>query len=71
MDELLDFTTELNIEIFDQTIETAFSPASPQKKEAESVLVRLKDHPDAWRRVDTILRNTKLRNGKFYALQVL
>lgn len=42
-----------------------------QHQMAQEVLTRLKEHPDAWTRVDTILEYAKNVNTKYYALQIL
>jgi exportin-1 len=38
---------------------------------AQEVLTTLKDHPDAWTRVDTILEYSSNQQTKYYALQIL
>ncbi|KAF9919098.1 Karyopherin transporter [Lobosporangium transversale] len=38
---------------------------------AEQVMTQFQENPDAWRRVDTILENSKDSNTKFFALQIL
>ena len=38
---------------------------------AQQVLTTLKEHPDAWMRVDTILEFSQNQQTKYYALQIL
>ena len=42
-----------------------------QQRMAQEVLTTLKEHPDAWTRVDTILEYSSNQQTKYYALQIL
>jgi len=42
-----------------------------QQRMAQEVLTTLKEHPDAWTRVDTILEYSQNQQTKYYALQIL
>ena len=42
-----------------------------QQRVAQEVLTTLKEHPDAWTRVDTILEFSNNQQTKYYALQIL
>ena len=42
-----------------------------QQRMAQEVLTTLKEHPDAWTRVDTILEYSQSLQTKYYALQIL
>jgi exportin-1 len=42
-----------------------------KQKQAGEVLNNLKEHPDAWTRVDTILEFSQNQQTKYYALQIL
>ena len=42
-----------------------------QQRMAQEVLTTLKEHPDAWTRVDTILEYSQSQQTKYYALQIL
>lgn len=42
-----------------------------QQRVAQEVLTTLKEHPDAWTRVDTILEFSSNQQTKYYALQIL
>jgi len=45
--------------------------ANEQQRMAQEVLTTLKEHPDAWTRVDTILEYSQSQQTKYYALQIL
>ena len=42
-----------------------------QQRQASEVLNVLRDHPDAWTKVDSILEFSKCQETKYYALQIL
>ena len=42
-----------------------------QQRMAQEILTTLKEHPDAWTRVDTILEFSQNQQTKYYALQIL
>jgi len=42
-----------------------------QQRMAQEVLTTLKEHPDAWTRVDTILEYSQSQQTKYFALQIL
>jgi hypothetical protein len=42
-----------------------------QQRAAQEVLTTLKEHPDAWTRVDTILEYSSNQQTKYFALQIL
>ena len=42
-----------------------------QQRQAQGVLTSLKEHPEAWTRVDTILEFSNNQQTKYYALQIL
>ena len=42
-----------------------------QQRTAQEVLTTLKEHPDSWTRVDTILEYSVNQQTKYYALQIL
>ena len=46
-------------------------PPLPQQREAQYILTTLKEHVDAWTRVDTILEFSSNQQTKYYALQIL
>jgi exportin-1 len=48
-----------------------YSGEGQQQRMAQELLTTLKEHPDAWTRVDTILEFSKNQQTKYYALQIL
>ena len=40
-------------------------------REANEILNSLKEHPEAWQRVDQILQDSQSQETKFYACQIL
>ena len=40
-------------------------------REANEILNQLKEHPEAWQRVDAILQYSSSQQTKFYGLQIL
>uniref|UniRef100_A0A8D3C0Q6 Exportin 1 n=4 Tax=Percomorphaceae TaxID=1489872 RepID=A0A8D3C0Q6_SCOMX len=65
--QLLDFNQKLDINLLDNVVNCLYHGVGPQQRMAQEVLTHLKEHPDAWTRVDTILEfsqnmNTKVSN---------
>ena len=48
-----------------------YTGANLEQKEAQTVLTTLKEHPDAWTRVDAILEYSQNPQTKYFALQIL
>lgn len=69
--QLLDFTRKLDINLLDSVVETMYIAQGQQQRMAQEVLTSLKEHPDAWTRVDTILEYSKNQQTKYFALQIL
>uniref|UniRef100_A0A8C6TRN8 Exportin 1 (CRM1 homolog, yeast) a n=1 Tax=Neogobius melanostomus TaxID=47308 RepID=A0A8C6TRN8_9GOBI len=53
--QLLDFNQKLDINLLDNVVNSMYHDIGSQQRVAQEVLTNLKDHPDAWTRVDTIL----------------
>eukprot|EP00118_Oscarella_pearsei_P024873 m.306992 g.306992 ORF g.306992 m.306992 type:complete len:1067 (+) comp41797_c0_seq1:376-3576(+) len=68
---LLDFTQKLDIVLLDRVVSTLYGGAKQEQQEAQRVLTDLKQHPDAWTRVDTILEFSGSMETKYYGLQIL
>ncbi|KAK3827538.1 MAG: Crm1-F1 [Benniella sp.] len=71
MEAILDFNRELDIDLLDRVVQTFFSGSGPDHKLAQQVLTQFQEHPEAWRRVDKILDNSKVSQTKFLALAIL
>lgn len=74
MDEarkLLDFSQKLDIGLLDNIVTCLHSSQGEPLRLAQDVLTTLKEHPDAWTRVDSILEFSSNQQTKYYALQIL
>ncbi|PNF37319.1 Exportin-1 [Cryptotermes secundus] len=69
--KLLDFNQKLDINLLDNIVGCMYSGTGEQQRIAQEVLTTLKEHPDAWTRVDTILEFSNNQQTKYYALQIL
>nr|CAG4635920.1 EOG090X00LI [Eubosmina coregoni] len=69
--KLLDFDQKLDITLLDSIVGCMYSGAGDQQRLARDVLTTLKEHPQAWTRVDTILEFSSNQETKYYALQIL
>lgn len=68
---LLDFNQRLDINLLDNVVKAMYNGDSTQQKVAQSLLTQLKENPDAWTKVDTILSFSKNQETKYFALQIL
>lgn len=68
---LLNFSQPFDCSLLDQIVLIAMDGAHPQRSAANEFLVRMKDHPDMWKRADAILEVSKQSATKFFGLQVL
>ncbi|AFM99288.1 putative exportin 1 [Encephalitozoon hellem ATCC 50504] len=71
MEQILDLDKDLNIDIFDEVVMNANCPDNRKKEEAERVLLKFKELPNSWTKVDYILNNSKLQESHYVALQLL
>ncbi|KAM9859239.1 exportin-1-like [Aulostomus maculatus] len=69
--KLLDFSQPLDINLLENVINTMHHGTGSQQQVAHELLNNLKDHPDAWTKVDKILQRSKDIQTKYYALQIL
>lgn len=68
---LLDFNQKLDINLLDSVVISMYAGNGETQRIAQEVLTTLKEHPDAWTRVDTILEFSSNQQTKYYALQIL
>ena len=68
---LLDFNQKLDISLLDNVINSMYTGQGETQKRAGEILSTLKEHPDAWTRVDTILEFSQNQQTKYFALQIL
>jgi hypothetical protein len=51
VNRLLDFNAKLDIGLLDRVVATMYAGTGEQQKMAQEVLTTLKEHPDAWTKV--------------------
>lgn len=68
---LLNLSQPFDCSLLDQIVLIAMDGSHPQRAAANEFLVRMKDHPDMWKRADSILEVSKQPATKFFGLQVL
>ena len=66
-----DGQTPFDVNILDAVINTMYRGQGDAQRQASEVLNVLRDHPDAWTKVDSILEFSKCQETKYYALQIL
>jgi len=71
VNKLLDFNQKLDIALLDNVVAAMYSSSGQEQQMAQEVLTTLKEHPDAWTKVDTILEFSTNQQTKYYALQIL
>lgn len=69
--KLLDFSQKLDITLLDNIVGCLYTSQGEQLRLAQEILTTLKEHPDAWTRVDSILEFSQNQQTKYYALQIL
>lgn len=69
--QLLDFNQKLDINLLDNIVGCLYTTVGDQQRYAQNILQSLKEHPDAWTRVDTILEYSQNQETRYYALQIL
>lgn len=62
--KLLDFNQKLDITLLDNIVGCMYTGIGEQQKIAQEVLTTLKEHPNAWTRVDTILEYSQVDVAK-------
>ncbi|KAI6658071.1 Exportin-1-like isoform X2 [Oopsacas minuta] len=68
---LLEFKERLDVNLLDQVISCMLQGGGQHQHLAQQLLTRLKEHPDAWTRVDAILEYSSNEQTKYFALQIL
>lgn len=69
--KLLDLSQRLDIGLLDTVVACMYNGHGQQQHMAQEILTNLKEHPEAWTRVDTILEFSSNQQTKYYALQIL
>ncbi|CAG9759763.1 unnamed protein product [Ceutorhynchus assimilis] len=68
---LLDFNTKLDINLLDNVVAGMYTGNKETQKVAQQILTKLKEHPEAWTRVDSMLEFSNNPHTKYFALQIL
>ncbi|VDK31878.1 unnamed protein product [Taenia asiatica] len=69
--QILNFSQPLDIKLLDEVVAAMYKSSGDEQKLAEKILSALKEHPEAWTRVDTILEFSSSQQTKYFALQIL
>ncbi|TPX51840.1 hypothetical protein SeLEV6574_g00005 [Synchytrium endobioticum] len=70
-ESVLDFNSELDVALLDKIVQTFYTKTGPDQLRAQKIITEFQEHPDAWKRVDTILERSQYTQTKYIALQVL
>lgn len=70
MESVLDFSKDLDVELFDQIVDAFYKGGENQRK-AQEILNQFQENPDSWKRSDAILSNSKNSQSKYIALSCL
>lgn len=68
---LLDFSKPFDCTLLDQILMIAMDGSNPNRQGANEFLVRIKEHPDMWKRVYAILEQSSQLSTIIFGLQVL
>ncbi|CAI4485456.1 BGN_3a_G0021900.mRNA.1.CDS.1 [Saccharomyces cerevisiae] len=71
MEGILDFSNDLDIALLDQVVSTFYQGSGVQQKQAQEILTKFQDIPDAWQKADQILQFSTNPQSKFIALSIL
>lgn len=71
MESILDFSKELDIDLFDRVVNAFYTGGDADRDTAQRVLREFQDHPELWKRSGEILETSQNPQLKYIALQVL
>lgn len=71
MEQILDLSSELDINLFDQIVDALYKGSGPDQVKAQQILNQFQDHPDSWKKADQILSTSNNSQSKFIALRCL
>lgn len=69
--QILDMNQPFDANLLDELCSIALNGTNVHRAAANDFLVRMKEHPDMWKRVDKIIENCRHMGTKFFGLQVL
>lgn len=70
MDAILDFSSDLDLDLFDRVVET-FYKSGPDQLRALVILTQFQENPESWKRADVILSSSRNPQSKYIALSCL
>lgn len=70
MDAILDYSRDLDLDLFDRVVET-FYKSGPDQQQALVILTQFQEHPESWKRADVILSSSRNPQSKYIALSCL
>lgn len=70
MDAILDFSGDLDLDLFDRVVET-FYKSGPDQQRALVILTQFQENPESWKRADIILSSLRNPQSKYIALSCL
>ncbi|CAJ0961986.1 unnamed protein product, partial [Mesorhabditis belari] len=62
---------KLNVQLLDQVVTLMNQASGEDQRQANTILVELKENPNSWTKVDAILEFSSLPETKYFALQIL
>eukprot|EP01041_Mallomonas_annulata_P009489 gene9489-19720_t len=68
---IMDLSQPFDAKLLDELVSIAMDGSNIHRAAANDFLVRMKDHPEMWKRVDKIIEACKYMPTKFFGLQVL
>ena len=68
---LLDFEQKFDINLLENVVRAMYEGDAESQRAAQEILTTLKEHPDAWKRVDAILEYSSNEETKYFALKIL
>ncbi|CCE87282.1 Piso0_005829 [Millerozyma farinosa CBS 7064] len=71
MESILDFSKNLDVDLFDQIVETFYGGTGADQQKAQLVLNQFQENPESWKRCDQILSNSSNSQSKYIALSAL
>mmetsp|Transcript_26089 Transcript_26089/g.42132 ORF Transcript_26089/g.42132 Transcript_26089/m.42132 type:complete len:1081 (+) Transcript_26089:326-3568(+) len=72
MERLLDFSQPIDVRLLEQVVQSLHtSPQETTRAQANEVLTKLKEHPEAWQSAGKVLEESTDQFTRFFALQVL
>ena len=68
---IMDMSLPFDANLLDELFSIALNGTNVHRAAANDFLVRMKEHPEMWKRVDKIIENCRHMGTKFFGLQVL